>query len=380
VRVAIVHDWLTGMRGGEAVLEGLLTLHPHAEIFTLLHVPGSVSALIEDRPLHTSPLQHLPGVAGGYRYLLPLFPRAIESFDLRGFDVVLSSSHCVAKGVRVPAGGPHICYCHTPMRYVWDQYPSYFGPGRAPGVVRAAMGVLAPRLRRWDVRTACRVGCFVANSTHVARRIELYYGREADVVHPPVAVQRFAPSPRRDDYYLMLGAPAPYKRIDLAVEACARLGRRLVLAGYSTGLGAGTAPVPPSEADVTALGHVSDDEAAQLLAHARGLLLPGIEDFGITVIEALASGTPVIALGQGGVVDSVRPLGGADDRAPTGVFFDEPSADALIEAILRAEAHSFDTQALVASAQRFGAQRFLAEMRAIVDDVVADGERGRPTT
>jgi hypothetical protein len=186
MRVAVVHDWLTGMRGGERVLEGLLDLFPSAEIFTLLHVPGSVSPWIEARPIHTSGLSALPGAARWYRYALPVLPRLIERFDLRGFDLVISSSHCVAKGARAPAGVPHVCYCHTPMRYVWDEYDAYFGRGRAPPHVRAVMRLAAPRLRAWDRRSAGRVTAFVANSRNVGARIRRHYGRDAAVVYPPV--------------------------------------------------------------------------------------------------------------------------------------------------------------------------------------------------
>ncbi len=377
MRVALVHDWLTGMRGGERVLEALLELHPDAELFTLLHVPGSVSPLIEDRPIHTSFLQRVPGVSSVYRYLLPLFPRAVESLDLRGFDLVVSSSHCVAKGVCVPAGTPHICYCHTPMRYIWDQYPAYFGPGRASWPVRSAMRWVAPRLRAWDVRTAARVTRFVANSHHVAERIGRHFGREAAVVHPPVELARFAPGPEREGFYLVLGSPAPYKRVDLAIEACAHLGRPLVLAGYSTGMGAApgelSGRLPPN---VTVRGYLTDDDVSDVLGRARALLLPGLEDFGIAVVEALASGTPVIAFGEGGVLDTVRPLGGdCGEGPPTGVFFHEPSVDALANAIERFEGHAFDRAALVAAARPFGRERFLAQMREIERAVLDCGGR-----
>ena len=231
MRVAIVHDWLTGMRGGERVLDALLDLFPDAEIFTLVHVRGSVSERIESRPIHTTFLQSLPLVGRHYRRLLPLFPRAVASLDVRGFDLVLSSSHCVAKGVPVPPGVSHVCYSHTPMRYVWDQQAAYFGRGRAGLAVRLAMTVAAPRLRAWDVRTAASVDRFVANSRYVRDRIRMYYHRDAAVVHPPVQLERFAPGPVREDFYLALGSPAPYKRMDIAVEAFRRLDRPLLVVG-----------------------------------------------------------------------------------------------------------------------------------------------------
>jgi glycosyltransferase involved in cell wall biosynthesis len=375
MRVAIIHDWLTGMRGGERVLEALLELHPGAELFTLLHVPGSVSAPIEARPIHTSFLQHVPTAHRAYRWLLPLLPRAVESLDLRGFDLVISSSHCVAKGAKVPQGVPHLCYCHTPMRYVWDQQDAYFGPGRARWPVRAAARAVAPRLRAWDVRSAGGVHRFVANSRLVQERIYRFYLRPSVVVHPPVDLERFAPAAERDDYYLVLGAPAPYKRFDLALEAFERLGRPLTIAGPGLGRSAlGRGRLPPG---VTVRDDPSDVEVAGLLARARALVLPGVEDFGIAVVEALASGTPVIALGRGGVVDTVRPLGGDGPELPTGVFFDEPTGDALVDAVLRFEAHGFDRDALVASARPFGRDRFLAAMRreeeALREDVAGPG-------
>ena len=195
MRVAIVHDWLTGMRGGELVLEALLELFPQSELFTLLHDRGSVSDLIESRPIHTSTIDRIPGSHKAYRFFLPLFPWAIERLDLSDFDLVLSSSHCAAKGARAPSGVPHICYCHTPMRYLWDQYDVYFAAGRSALPVRMAMATVAQPLRRWDTRSAAYVDHFVANSTHIKQRIRRYYGRDAVVVHPPVDLDRFAPGP-----------------------------------------------------------------------------------------------------------------------------------------------------------------------------------------
>ena len=375
MRVAIIHDWLTGMRGGERVLEALLDLYPDAEIFTLLHVRGSVSERIEARPIHTSFIQRIPAAGRIYRRLLPLFPRAIESLDLRGFDLVLSSSHCVAKGVRAPAGVRHICYSHTPMRYVWDQQDAYVGKGRGSAGLRLAMALTAPRLRAWDVDTASRVHRFIANSAHVRDRIRRYYGREAVVVHPPVDIERFHPAPTKDDFYLLLGAPAPYKRIDLALDAFARLGRPLVVAGegvperreIKTALARGTV-------GLTAMGRVSDVVAADLLRRARALLMPGVEDFGITAVEALASGTPVIGFGMGGILDTVRPVSGANgNEAPTGVFFHAATAEALGEAVLEFERHCFGAETLVEAARPFARERFIAAMRDVMEEA-----RGAP--
>ena len=380
MRVALVHDWLTGMRGGERVLEALLELFPDAEIFTLIHHPGSVSSLIESRTVHTSFVDALPFAHGPYRYLLPLFPRAVESFDLAGFDLVLSSSHCVAKGARPPPDVPHLCYCHTPMRYVWDQYQAYFGPGRASPPVRAAMAAIAPRLRRWDQASADRVDHFIANSACVGERIHRHYGRNATVVHPPVDVERFAPGPSREDFYLVLGALVPYKRVDLAVEAFGRLGRRLVIAGEGSEQGRLAKVAGPQ---TSFLGKVTDAEVADLLSRCRAFLLPGEEDFGITAVEAQAAGAPVIAYGKGGALETVvgieangpANLRSGQDAAhngprPTGVFFREPSPQGLVDAVERFESHDFSLEALLASAARFGRERFKREMIAQVGKVM----------
>jgi glycosyltransferase involved in cell wall biosynthesis len=231
MKVAIVHDWLTGMRGGEKCLEVFCELFPEATIYTLLHLPGSVSPAIEDHKIETSFLQRLPFVSRRYRYYLPLFPRAAKLFQLQGYDLVLSSSHCVAKNVCVPPGACHISYVYTPMRYVWDQFDAYFGPGRASWAVRSAMRLIRPWLQTQDVAANDSVHHFVAISHHVARRIRRFYGRDAEVVHPPVDVDEFGPSAQDDGYFLMVTALAPYKRVDLAIEAFNQLGRPLKVIG-----------------------------------------------------------------------------------------------------------------------------------------------------
>src|SRR5262245_46445055 len=347
MRVALVQDWLTGMRGGERCLEVFCELYPQADLYTLLHVPGTVSPVIERRRIVTSFVQRLPYAARQYRSYLPLFPAAVERFDLRGYDLVLSSSHCVAKGVLAP-GGPHVCYCFTPMRYVWDMYGEYFGPG-AGVLTRSLMPPIAAALRRWDRKSSRRVDHFVAISRFVADRIRRFYRRSAEVIYPPVDIQRFrlADEPA-EDFYLVVSALAPYKRVDLAVAAATRLGQRLLVVG--TG---------PEEAKLRALagrtveflGWRSDDEVAELYRCCRALLFPGLEDFGIVPLEAMAAGRPVIAYAGGGALETVVPLEG--EEPATGLLFSEQTIEALVQAIRRfeREAHRFSSKSLRARAE-----------------------------
>jgi glycosyltransferase involved in cell wall biosynthesis len=348
-RVALVHDWLTGMRGGERCLEVLCELFPDAPLFTLLHIPGSVTPSIERRRIVTSFVQRLPQAATRYRSYLPVFPLAISRFDLSGYDLVISMSHCVAKGVRVPLHALHLCYCFSPMRYVWDLSSDYFGPGR--GLAARTLGPpVAAALRRWDWNTA-GVNRFVAISRHIVDRIRRAYDRPADVIYPPVDVQRFEVAEAVDDYYLVVGALVPYKRIDLAVGAANRLGRRLLIAGTGpeeTRLRALAGPT------VSFVGWRSDAEIARLYARCRALIFPAVEDFGITPLEAAAAGRPTIALARGGALETMVGLDSAE-APPTAVFFPEQSVDALAAAIARFErvADRFDGKALRARAESF---------------------------
>lgn len=352
-RVALVHDWLTGMRGGERCLEVFCELFPGADLYTLLHVPGSVSPLIERRRIVTSFVQRLPAAATRYRHYLPLFPLAVERFDLRGYDLVVSLSHCVAKSVRVPPGALHVCYCFTPMRYVWDLYDDYFGRSR---LTRALMPPVARALRAWDRATSGRVHRYVAISRFIADRIRRCYGRDADVIHPPVEVDRLPLGESRDGaFYLVVSALAPYKRVDLAVEAAGRLGRRLVVVGTGQEERRLRRLAGPT---VDFLGWRSDEEIAGLYRRARALLFPGVEDFGIVPLEAMAAGCPVIAFGEGGALETVVPPG--DDEPPTGLFFREQTVEALAAAMLELESgrHRFEPKALRARAEAFDRPRF----------------------
>lgn len=350
-RVAVIHDWLTGMRGGEAVLEGILDALPAAEIFTLFHFAGSVSAKIESRTIHTSSLQRLARRVSDYRQLLPLFPRAAREWDLGAYDLIVSSSHCVAKGVAAK-GKPHLSYCHTPMRYIWDRFDDYF-PRHKP-LRRAAAQSVAPWLRRWDVRTNAEVTAFVANSNFVRDRIRRYYDRDAEVIHPYVddAFLEAPLSGGRDDYHIVVSALVPYKRVELAIEAMR--GRRLVVIGGGPLLERLRASSGPN---VELMGSVSRDRIIERLARARSLILPGVEDFGITPLEAMALGTPVVALGEGGVRDSVI-------DGMTGIFFDRPAVDSLVRALDAVEARPWDREVLRAQARKFSRDVFDRKLRA----------------
>lgn len=341
MRIALVHDWLTGMRGGEKVLEELCLLFPDAPLYTLVHVPGSVSETIEARRIVTSPLSRVPGAARHYRRFLPLFPRLIEGLDLSGYELVISSSSAVAKGAKAPPGVPHVSYVHSPMRYVWDRYDDYFGPGRAGLLTRAAMAMCREPLRRWDRRTASRVTRFVANSDFVADRIRRFYGRESDVIHPPVDATRFRPTGAAvGDEWLVVSAFAPYKRLDVAIRAAEIAGVPLCVVGKG-----------PQEARLRALagsnvrflGWVPDEELADLYSRCRGFLFPGVEDFGITPLEVMACGRPVVAFAAGGALESV--VGAAWEGDPggvtvsgTGLFVREQTADAFARAIRAVQA------------------------------------------
>jgi len=359
VTTALVHDWLTGMRGGEKVLEVLCERFPDAELFTLLHVPGSVSPVIEARPIHTSPLQHLPGIARYYRECLPIFPALVERFDLRRFDLVISSSHCVVKSVVVPPTARHICYCHTPMRYAWDQFDAYFGPDRLGRAGSAVMKRVMGRLARWDRDTSGRVNRYVTNSQHVAGRIRRYYNREATVVYPPVDTEFFRPnSAASERYALVVSALVPYKRIDLAIDACRLAHVPLKIVG--TGPDRARLERQPGT-DVEFLGRRSNDEIRALYQRAGVVLLPGEEDFGIVPLEAQACGRPVVAYARGGALETVIP-------EETGFLVQDASPAAFADAIRRTVDHPFDTARIRQHAERFGRARFGDAMMALVEE------------
>lgn len=388
MKIAIVHDWLTGMRGGEKCLEVFCELFPRATIFTLVHVKGALSPAIEAMEIRASFVQRLPGAMTRHQRYLPLFPLAVERFDLSEFDFVLSTSHCVAKGAIARPGAQHVCYCHTPMRYVWDFYDDYFrGPAAGIGA-RVVMPFAAPLLRRWDVATASRVDRFIANSRNVAARIRRIYGREADVIYPPVDTERFQPRSSRaaggardarhvrdtrdprtrsDDSaaapFLIVSKLVPYKHVEIAVHAANALGAPLRVVGDGPERARLEAIAGPT---VAFAGWLDDAALAAAYRDARALLFPGIEDFGIVPLEAQASGTPVVAFAEGGALETVR-------DGETGILFSPQTPDALAAAMRGFDARAFDAPALRRWAERFSRDRFRSEMRAALAPIVGDG-------
>jgi glycosyltransferase involved in cell wall biosynthesis len=348
VKVALVHDWLTGTRGGEKVLLELVRLFPGAPVFTLFHFPGSVPEGIEEREIKTTFLQRLVSKDRNYRKLLPLFFVAAETWDLSGFDLVVSTSHCVAKNARRGAGAFHFCYCHTPVRYLHDQFDAYFLEASPP--VRMAARLARAPLAALDVRTSRRVDAFVANSENVRLRIERLYGRPAEVVYPPADIGFYTPplSGEGRSGFLIVSALAPYKRLEDAIRAANSRNLPLSIAGFGPEESRLRKMAGPT---VTFLGTPSDEELRRLYRSARAVLMPGEEDFGIVPVEAQACGTPVIALGQGGAKETVR-------DGQTGILYPSPGPESLILALERFETVSFDTAVLRSNAEKFSPSRF----------------------
>jgi glycosyltransferase involved in cell wall biosynthesis len=355
MRAAIVHYWLMNRRGGEKVLDAICRLLPQADIFTLFCDPVTLSPAARAHKITASFLNPLRGC---YRSLLPLMPMALESFDLRGYGLVVSSESGPAKGVITSSATRHICYCHTPMRYLWDLYPAYRNEWTTSRWKRAAMTPIANYLRLWDYASAARVDRFIANSRNVRSRIWKTYRRESDVIHPPVDVDSFF-SKTAEDYFLVVSELVPYKRIDLAVRLFSRTGRPLRIVGGGPEYRKLRQMAKPN---VQFLGRVPDNQLRELYARCRALLLPGEEDFGITPVEALASGKPVIALGRGGALETVPPFGG--------VFYDEPDEDQLREAMARfelMEGHIRPSE-LQAWSRQFSEAEFLRKFGAMLDE------------
>ena len=357
-RVAVVHEWLTIPGGSEDVVIELLEMFPHAELFTSIYDPEPWPEIVTERPVHASYLSRVPGAKTHYPKLLPFMTRAYRAFDFSGFDLILSSSHACAKNIRTPPGALHVCYCHTPMRYAWDE--SLLEGEEIGRATRLALPLMLRRLRRQDVEGASSPDVFVANSHNVADRIRRYYGRAAEVVNPPVDVARLLTLPRDPDaHYLVFGRVVPYKRVELAVAACARIGRHLKVAGDGRAM-ASVKAAATGDTGIELLGRVDDSERDALMGSARALLFPGEEDFGIVPVEAQAAGLPVIAYRVGGASETVI-------DGETGVLFDEQSALGLAGAIERFEGLELDERTVRANAERFGRERFRAEMAGVIE-------------
>jgi glycosyltransferase involved in cell wall biosynthesis len=365
-RVALVHDWLTGYRGGEKCLAVLCRRFPDAPLYTLLHVRGTLPDVIERMDIRPSVLQRLPRIDRYYRYTLPVMPLA-AGWRPRDCDLVVSLSHAVAKSAKAPAGVPHVCYCFTPMRYAWHMRESYFAE-RVRGLKARAVDALLAAIRAWDRRTASRVTHFIAISHTIRKRIADCYGRDSVVIYPPVDTDFYTPDPaaRREDFYLAISAFAPYKRVDLAVEACNRLRRRLVVIGSGQDADRLKTLAGPT---VEFLGWQKDEVLRDHLRRCRALLFPGEEDFGIVPVEANACGTPVIAFARGGATETIVPL---DHPEPTGAWFEEQTVDSLVTAMerLEADADLLDPAAARRQALKFEQRKFESDLFDYFDRVL----------
>ena len=369
-RVALVHDWLVSQRGGENVLDAFCEMLPEADLFTLVHKKGACDRHIEAAHPRASLLRHVPGIEKRYPYFLAVMPWVIERFDLSAYDVILSSSHCVAKGVHKRPDAVHVSYIHAPMRYMWDRFDEYFSAERSGLLTRTVAGACRSYLQSWDRRSAAGVDRFIANSHFIADKVKLYYGREAEVVHPFCELDRFAEALRLrkaalaqglpvDAPYLMVTALVPYKRVDLAIEAFRGTGGRLHIVGNGPDFERLRALAGP---EVTFLGSIPNERLVELYASARALLFPGVEDFGIVPLEAMASGLPVIALGEGGVRETVV-------DGETGIFFEGGTAQAIRDAVRRFEDLRFNSDACSARAQQFSRVEFQRRVMAVLGEV-----------
>jgi glycosyltransferase involved in cell wall biosynthesis len=359
LNVILAHDWLTGMRGGERVLEYVCHIFPRAPIYTLFYDSRAVSAAINSHPIRTSWLQHIPGILKYYRNFLPFFPSAMESMRAPKVDLIISTSHCVAKGLIPPPGARHLCYCFTPMRYAWVFYDEYFGVNP---LKKAVINPVLNRLRQWDKESSARVNHFVTLSRHVQARIKRFYGREAEVVYPPIdmafwkpagAMQAFMPA----NYDLIVSALVPYKRIDIAVSVYTETGHPLIIVGPGTET---RTLKKMAGKNIIFLGRVADEQLLDLYRHCRVLIFPGEEDFGLTPLEAQACGKPVVAYAKGGVLESVV-------DGETGVFFQEQNKDSLLDAVKRCAAQKWDSSLIRKNVERFSRENFEAGIKTAIE-------------
>lgn len=354
LNVVLSHDWLTGMRGGERVLEILCEGFPSAPVFTLIHNHAAISEIINSHDIHTSWLQNVPGILKYYRYFLPFFPQAVSQMHAPQADLMISTSHCTAKAVRVKPETKHICYCFTPMRYAWVFYDEYFGHNPIKAVIAKPF---LKALQTWDRKTSARVDRFVAISKHVQTRIKTFYGRESDIVYPPIDTSRFSISDKHENFDLIVSALVPYKRIDLAVKAYSRSGTRLKIVGTGGELEKLRAIAAPN---IEFLGWQSDDKITSLYRNCRMLIFPGEEDFGLVPLEAQACGKPVVAYGKGGALESVI-------ANTSGIFFEEQTEQCLLTAVDKCASIKWDPSVIRAHAEKFGITNFIQGMTDVIE-------------
>ncbi len=349
MNVALSHDWLVGMRGGERVFEILCKGFPDADIYTILHNPSAVSEVINQHNVNTSYLQNWPGVTKYYRNLLPFFSSAIEKMREPDADLIISTSHCVAKGLRAKPDAKHLCYCFTPVRYAWMFFDEYLGRNPVKGMLAKPF---LEKLRNWDRQASDRVDRFVAISDHIRKRIKKFYDRDADIVYPPVDTERWTIGDGKGepgDFDLIVSALVPYKKVDLAVKAYTRLGARLKIVGT----GSETSNLKAlAGSNVEFLGWRSDEEILEIYRTCRMLVFPGEEDFGIVPLEVQACGRPVVAYGKGGALETVS-------DGVSGVFFKQQTEESLLSAVEECESRKWDAQAIRANTDKFGIQNFI---------------------
>ena len=360
MKVALVHYWLVTMRGGEKVLETLCKMFPEADIYTNVYNPDAVSDIIRSHKVYTTKINKFPMARKLYQKYMPFMPKALMELDLTGYDLIISSESGPAKGVCPAPDAFHICYCHTPMRYLWDMYHEYFK--KSNPIVKFFMKKMIPGLRLWDISSSNLVDYFVANSHYVASRINRYYKRNAEVVYPPCSIEKYINNPRNpEDFYLFFGQLVGYKRADLAIEACIKSGRKIVVIG--DGKSKKAAEYTKSGL-VTFTGRVSDEAIADYLSKAKALLFPGIEDFGIIPVEANAAGCPVLAYKKGGALDSIK-------ENVTGMFFDEQTTDSLIkcmDSFEKIQSEFTDRKAFTEHVQQFSENEFIKKINFIVQN------------
>ena len=372
MKIAFVCDWLTGMRGGERCLEAMCEVFSQADIYTLVYYPENFNGEFDSHKVSTSFIQKLPGNDKNFRRYLPLFPKAIERFDFSGYDFVLSFSHCVAKSIIVPKEIPHVCYCHSPVRYAWDMRDDYISS--LPRSKRLLANITLDWLKKWDLKTSTRPDHYIANSKFIRDRIMRNYGLDSKVVYPPVDCERFAVSKSNDDYYLVLSALVPYKRIDIAVEAFSGIDKKLVVVGKGSEL---EKLKEMATVNVEFVSDASDEEVNTILSNAKALLFPGVEDFGIVPVEAQACGKPVIAFGDGGALETVVGVEQGVSEESTGIFFYEQTAQALLKAVNELEANydKFSPETCRLNAESFNRARYKAEMISFVNYVISNNHK-----